>query len=614
MFTGRARLSLVALLLGLCTCSAQAQLDAQQQLWFAERGLLIRCGQEAWRILAPLPDLSTASPGQSVPIEWSLHRLDLAAADPDRALEVARRVPDHDRLFWTMAAIAAGIARDPSHWRDAVARVPEDMVAGMPREAIVRDALVDAAAMLTRAARDKALRLAGEQDDPAITSLLRAQIALLDLEDDTGRALSVAEGIADADLRDKVFVRIAGAPGPVSLDDGVALAARCGSPWARCGVWSHVALRLGRADAAGVEAATRQALEEWRGVADDGTLWPPVRRLLAEAVVRFLPDEAEGLLARFPVDALSLTDEAGEALALLCRPSPGSAKERVAAILSSFGSPADKLTRDGLLGIAAGLGDRDARLELAAKQPFDPGHVLALAAFVDPMAAVDLAKEAGWLLDPFVVPATVERLAPFDLDGALAIAEQLPAGPQTTRRSGRSRALAAAARMEPERVYALVAEALRAGGDLADADLGPVFLELGRARLRAGAELILQQGPTPLSEVSLPVDLSGLGLEGHSRAMALGNLAVAMAARYPEEARAAIQEAVGAAEWATKTDFATIEMAPLVAYVDPMRALEMIEKLPEAALPGQASRLMGLNTFALALQDRLGWHLGSLSP
>jgi hypothetical protein len=614
MFTGSARLSLLALAVGVCTWSAHAQSETQEELWAAQRQLLIHCGQEAWRMLPPLPDHSPATHGPAVPIEWTMHQLDLAASDPDRVMEMSRRVPDFDRLFWTMAALAGGITRDPSHWREVVARVTEDRIGGMPRDAVVRDALVDAAAMLTRGAREQALRLADEQDDPAIASLLRAQIALLDLEDDTAPALSVAQGIADAELRDKVLVRIAGALEPGSPDDGTALAAQCSSSWARCGVWSQVALRLGRTDPASAKAASGHALEEWLGVTDDESLWSPVRRLLAEAVARFQPDRAEGLLASFPAAALRSSSESAEALALLCHAAPGSGKERVAAILGGFTSPADKLSRESLLGIAAGLADRDARLDLAGTRPFDPGRVLALAAFVGPMAAVDVAKEAGWLLDPFAVPAAVERLAPVDLDGALAIAEQLPAGPQTTRRAARSLALAAAARNEPERVYALVEEELRSGGDLAETNLGPVFYELGRARTRAGAELIPQQGPTPLSEVSLPVDLTGLGLEGRGRAMALGYLALAMAALHPEEARAAMREAVETAEGATNTEAATVEMTPLVAGVDPMWAVQLIERLPEAPEPGQASRLMGLNTVALALEDRLGWHLGSLQP
>lgn len=328
-------------------------------------------------------------------------------------------------------------------------------------------------------------------------------------------------------------------------------------------------------------------------------------RDLALAVGHLAPEKAAALAPSLAECTRLQWGATAEALALLGRYAPEAVRGEIARLLAE--PPPDQpeaaaWVRSILLGIGLGVGDPTARAEAAdAKDDLLP-QILGYAALASPEAAVLFIAEAGHGGKPWVIAGAAFQISGTDPQGALTLAHSV------TSESGEGRYVAGevvrrVAEQDPETALRELTRLSQLPGSLDGMPVGAILRVVAEARLAAGGGLV------PGAGLDLPLDLSQLPMSTGTRASALAGLAVAMAPRYPEQAKAAMLEALKIAGSAAESPWALAGTIPLLAVVDPEAALSAALEVPAVApQPGPPPpRLQVLLALARGLAEELGW-------
>jgi hypothetical protein len=555
-----------------------------------QRQVLDKAAAEADRLIAE-------TPLETMALSFRLQlMLPLGLSDPERLRQSVAGLPDDARRQAEAFALAGELARHPES--------SPSRLEGQRADTLMQ-ALGVAARFLARESPQQAQALAESQTSSGAEGLVRSLAALGLAQQDPDRALRVASEIQEQGQREAVFVRLAEQAGATDAARWDSILARCYGRASRSGLWARRALRLEPTDAEGARKAAGEALREWSRVRLEDPVTPGTARDLVLATGHLAPEQAGALAPGLAERARTQWGATAEALGVLGHYAPDAVRKEVARLLAPPppGQPETApWIRAMFIGIGVGVGDPAAWEEAKGAKGDTLPQIVTGAALASPEAALRFVAEGGQTPSPWTVAAAAYQLARVSPEGALALASGIP-GANGEGRYVTCEVLRRIAARRPDLALDELARLSQPPGSLDGLPVGPIFRAVAEAKLAAGGTLV------PGTGLDLAVDLSRVPMSDATRAQALAGIAVAMAPRYPEQAKAAMLEALRLAGSPGEGSWALPGVIALLGVVDPEVALSTALEVPAShAQPGiPPPRLQVVLALARALAEELGW-------
>lgn len=521
----------------------------------------------------------------------------LALVAPERAEALAAELPPDGAPRARALALAGSLARDPASARALLAAAPEE---GR------RESIALAAQYLASESPEGIALLAGAVPSAEEESLVRIVAAQRLASRDPSAALALCDEIESQEAREGALLRIAetGALDPEA--DWARLLASIRGRVARSALLASRAERLRATDPAASSKRLDEATAEWSRARPDSPAEQFSLRVLSRAVVSLAPDRAGEVAAGYGARLRLGWGQELEGLALL---GPGAPEAVAAEVTAWLAAPPQRLgegldwIRKLIAGIGVGVGVPSCA-EIARTATGDErGAVLHYAVLAGPERGADFAAAEGWLDHPWVLAQPALELARRDLPLALLVLGRLPQGGNGEATYFTCEAIQRAADGDPDAAMDALATLAKERGSLDGLPVAGAINAAAERRLARGG------GMVPGAGMDLPVDLSALPMGDGTRAAVLAALSVAMAERYPDQARAAMLEALRLAGTGAGAGGALPPLLRFLGPVDPEAAWQAVDSLPKEGPPegGPSPRLPALLELASGLSEALGW-------